>query len=165
MRKIIIKRKVIDNKIMNQSIKSKDKLVNMLFHYDSDVVNQEDKTMIIKVPHDGEYYWSAHNISLKYPDTYVPDQLSGYLYVTEFSEDQVGIVSLAGIAKRIKGLLFPLREPANQFPKCKVYNKVFLHRGDQFIVQFVDKNLDVIIMDRIVVAFHCVNDLELLYIN
>lgn len=153
---------------MRHGIKAEEAAYNHFIHYDSDVVDAETKTMKIRVPFDGWYYWSAHNISIEYPDDYEPDEYNAYLCTSGFKKNQKGIVIVSTAengGKTINGALYPMREPADQFPKCKVYNKIFLSQEDFFMVSLVDKNLDTVDMNRIAITFHISSDLRLIYID
>jgi len=141
------------------------KEINVFFHYDSDVVDQDTKQMKVKVPKNGLYYWTAHNISIKFPDGYTPDTYNGYICVCGFQLSQSGIIKVSGKSGTRTGILFPLREPGSVNPKCKTYNKVYLNEDDQFKITYVDKDLKIVEVDRIVMTFHCVSNIKYMYID
>ena len=72
------------------------------------------------------------------------------------------------LGKNRFNILFPLREPTDNYPKCKVYNEVSLERNDHFTALYGDYKAQdppegSII--RLVATFHVTNRRELIYID
>ena len=151
---------------MSNSIVASKRDFDEYVQYDSDIIPTEDNGIaVIKIPEDGIYYVSLHNIGLKFPDAYTPDIYAGYLRICSTQEKQKGIIQIAGLKDKQAGVYFPLREPGTSTPKCKIYNRFFFRVEDSVKFTFRDKNLDKVTMDRIVVTIHIVSNLRNMYID
>ena len=109
------------------------------------------------------YFITAEGISLEFPDDYIPDVYSGYLYISNTSVMQQGSIKVACNGfKSQSGILLPLYEPAGKYPKCNVYNRIILAPEDTLRVSFVDGKGEEVATTRINVTLHFTKSLEFL---
>lgn len=151
---------------MYQTLVPVQKDYDAFISYDTKTVNCEMNCAQIKLPREDWYYVAIHDISLKFADDYEPDEFTGYLIIYGMKNSmQTGILEVGGNVKSTKGVLFPMKEPAEQFPKCKIYNRLFMQPDDKYIIGFADKFLNIIPMERIRVNLHLATNLRTLYID
>lgn len=148
-------------------MKAIEDIYDIYVHYDTDVTPDVD-IMGVQFQRAGYSWWTAHNICIRYKDGYVPDPYSGFLVISGMCNAQPGSVSVCGGSKagrRQDGIFFPLREPADDFPKCKVYNRIQVEKSDRFEVKYADAQGEFVDVDRIVVTFHVSDDIRRIYID
>lgn len=147
---------------MINSIKSD---FNRFLHYDTSLL-EDDRIADIEVSETGWYYMTLHNISLDFQDGYTPDQYSGYLRFCSTKNAQTGLTTVTGqITKNDRGVIFPLREPSTNHPKCKTYNRFYLEKHDTIRITYMHSDLSLQVIDRIVVTLHITNSLKTVYLD
>jgi hypothetical protein len=128
------------------------------FSYDtSQLTNTIDNTMAIKVTRDGIYDIQILNIAVTFNGGYTPDPLICYLALNGTQETQYGLVTVAGGNKTSQsGVLFPILNPVG-FYQTSIINKISLAKNDSINWTFINGDLTVAEVQRLVVVFRVKN--------
>lgn len=126
--------------------------------YDSRNPLLSDGHLTVNTPNQNWYWMSLQSIILEFPNGYTPDTYAGFLGVHGLEDSLISSSTYIGPFQTRGKLLFPLQNPGDTNPTCKIYNRLRINRSDTIKVSYYDNTMTEVAMTTITLTMHISDD-------